>query len=160
MSNQEIMQHPRNVWVRPSWLAPGQAGIQKDPAGIRYPRRNSQAYRSLRTYLEWRGSRRSKKHKTCIEIFQNVLTQQRLYSRWSQYMDVTEISGDIPYRLSNHHVDAGRIVQVVLCDGPIKGRLAHSQAFSALPAMLAWMVAPEFTSDAAIRFKIGRRATE
>jgi hypothetical protein len=30
----------------------------------------------------------------------------------------------------------------------------------ALPAMLAWMVAPEFTSDAAIRFKIGRRATE
>jgi hypothetical protein len=29
-----------------------------------------------------------------------------------------------------------------------------------LPAMLAWMVAPKFTSDAAIRFKSGRRTTE
>ncbi|PLW25272.1 hypothetical protein PCASD_26582 [Puccinia coronata f. sp. avenae] len=27
-------------------------------------------------------------------------------------------------------------------------------------AMLAWMVASEFTSDAAIQFKLGRRATE
>jgi hypothetical protein len=29
-----------------------------------------------------------------------------------------------------------------------------------LSEMLAWMVAPEFTSDAAIQFKIGRRATK
>jgi hypothetical protein len=29
-----------------------------------------------------------------------------------------------------------------------------------LPAMLARMVASDFTSDVAIRFKIGRRATE
>ncbi|PLW27376.1 hypothetical protein PCANC_25233 [Puccinia coronata f. sp. avenae] len=30
----------------------------------------------------------------------------------------------------------------------------------ALPAMLARMVASEFTSDVAIRFKLGRRATD
>jgi hypothetical protein len=46
------------------------------------------------------------------------------------------------------------VVPICLADNNVVN-LTHS-----LPAMLAWMVASDFTLDAAIRFKLGRRATE